>query len=166
VLYPVQLLTSPHSRISDEAMAFQVTKDDSYANVYKRVPKNESKVYSTPNAQQEATLEGPQVIRMCTWKMMQWNLISHAGFATHIHKDSNGLCTWIYAHTGLKIWAVIRPKYKSRDNTRAKVQQLHKRLCYSPVNTLDEQAEIFTTFLSAGDVLQVFKTIHIHDAYH
>jgi hypothetical protein len=152
-------INKPNSRISDDARAFELTKHDSFAKLWKRLPADESKPYTIPKHNQEQVVAGPQVIRMCTWQMMQWNLLTHAGFVTFPHKDANGLCTWIYSHTGVKIWAIIEPKCTTQHNTRNKLNELHRRICYSETEQLAENADIFTTFLSPGDILQVFMIL-------
>jgi hypothetical protein len=93
-----------------------------------------------------------QVVRLSTWKIMQWNLVTHAGYMTCQHKDANGLCTWIYAHVGVKIWAIIRPKYTAEHRTVRKVDNLHKSILDCGEDELD-QHDVATVFLSAGELL-------------
>lgn len=95
----------------------------------------------------------PQVIRLSTWKIMQWNLMTHAGFATFPHKDANGFCTWIYAHVGIKIWAIIRPRYTEKHDTPWKLANLHRMIMDANADQLDQHGDISTVFLSAGDLL-------------
>jgi hypothetical protein len=84
---------------------------------------------------------------------MQWNAITHGGYIDHQQKYPNGFCTWLYAHVGVKILAIIRPKYTTDDTTPHKVNNLHSRIVHSEPEGLREHADVFSIFLSAGRVL-------------
>jgi hypothetical protein len=53
---------------------------------------------------------GPQVIKPANWSSHGWRLVSHPGAFTHPHNDCCGLCTYVVAETGCKIWAIMQPK--------------------------------------------------------
>jgi hypothetical protein len=152
--------TYPDSRIGDDARALEITKRDSFARLPKRIPADQSKEYNAPKAGQEQPILGPQVFRMNIWQLMQWNLATHAGFVTYHHKDANGLCTWIYAHTGVKIWAVLEPKYTDEHKSRSEMDSLHKKICYSNGIEVSKFANFTTVFLSAGELLQVIFILY------
>lgn len=60
--------------LDDGALAWEITRD----------------FYSRPKNRQQG-LVGPQSIRYDTWRCQAWDLVTHAGFMTHTHHDSNGL---------------------------------------------------------------------------
>lgn len=125
-----------------------------YADLPKRLPKSEDSTYKKPTEAQTQTLRGPQVFRVSTWSIMQWTLMTHAGFLTYHHKDANGLCTWLYAHVGMKVWAVLEPRYTDHHSSRARIHQLHRNIMNSAA--IDEEADVFTAFLRPGQLLQVY----------
>jgi hypothetical protein len=122
-------------RIGDDSRAFDVTKHDLYP------------IRDTDNPKE------PQVVRLETWKIMQWNLLTHAGYATFPHKDANGLCTWVYAHVGIKIWAVVRPKCTEQHDSDRKLTSLHREVLNAGADELDQHGDVFTVFLSTGTLL-------------
>jgi hypothetical protein len=103
---------------------------------------------------QTQQLSGPQVIRMDTLTMLRWNLMCHGGYVTYPHKDANGLCTWIYAHVGVKVWAILEPRYLPSHVSRKSQMDLHYDIMGAPVTwTFEKASSMYTTFLGAGDVL-------------
>jgi hypothetical protein len=104
---------------------------------------------------QEQPLVGPQALRYDHVSIIRWNLISHGGYGTYPHKDANGLCTWIFAHVGVKIWAILEPKYLSPQHDRRAAQfKLHTRMMGAPFTWQYEQAsDMYTSFLAPGDML-------------
>jgi hypothetical protein len=64
-------------------------------------------------------LSGPETIRFDSQRMMNWVLITKAGFYTFVHHDSNGLLTWVMVSTGSKIWGLWRIK----DHTGTQIGQ-------------------------------------------
>jgi hypothetical protein len=123
-----------------------------YAKLPKRLPTKESQQYKEPKDQQTQRLYAAQVIRLDSWALMQWNIISHAGFLTHHHKDANGLCTWMYAHTGVKLWAVMQPVFNDSHNTRRKIHELNHSIMKAR-SSVDETCVVHTVFLQPGDLL-------------
>ncbi|EJD47358.1 hypothetical protein AURDEDRAFT_163571 [Auricularia subglabra TFB-10046 SS5] len=46
---------------------------------------------------------------------LQWWLLAHSGYYTAAHHDSCGYCTWIWVHTGVKLWSWQRlPAHMSK----------------------------------------------------
>jgi hypothetical protein len=147
------------SRIADDSRAFELTMHDCFTTLPTRYPKNPSKPYKEPTEKSQQHLVGAQVIRLSTWKIMQWNLITHAGFVTEKHKDANGMCTWVYAHVGTKIWAIVRPKYTTKHSTWTKQRELHRNIMGANTEDLSEYGDVFTTFLEKGQILFVLNSL-------
>jgi len=103
----------------------------------------------------EQNLVGPQVIRFDNVSMLRWTLMTHGGYATFNHKDANGMCTWMFAHTGVKIWAILEPKYLSPEHDTRRAQfNLHYKIMGAPLLwEYEEASDMYTTFLAPGDML-------------
>jgi hypothetical protein len=103
----------------------------------------------------EQPLVGPQVVRFDNVSMLRWTLMTCGGYATYNHKDANGVCTWMFAHTGVKIWAIPEPKYLSPEHNTCHGQfKLHYKMMGAPLLWEYEQAsDMYTTFLAPGDML-------------
>jgi hypothetical protein len=100
----------------------------------------------------EQPLTGPQAVRFDSFSMLRWTLMAHGGYVTYLHKDSNGLCTWVFAHVGVKIWAIKEPKYSDPEhNTRHRQFKLHHDMMQDW--ELDPASGMYTTFLAAGDMM-------------
>jgi hypothetical protein len=139
-------------RLSDDCLAWNMTHHGCYAHQPERMSQKARAGPLPSLSSHEQALVGPQALRFDQVSMLRWTLISHAGYATYPHKDANGLCTWIFAHVGVKIWAVMEPKYLSpQHNKRAAQFTLHTRIMNS---WQDEQAsDMYTVFLAPGDML-------------
>ena len=95
-------------------------------------------------------------VRLAAVKMSQWNLLTHAGFVTYPHKDANGVCTWIYAHQGVKVWGILRPTYTSEHNSKEDLFKVHEAMIKPPGDfSWGDQSQMYTIFLAAGDLLYV-----------
>jgi hypothetical protein len=95
-------------------------------------------------------------IQMASLKMSRWNLLTHPGFVTYPHKDANGLCTWVYAHQGVKIWGVLKPTSKSDACSQEDMFRAHAAMTTPPGDiSWDDNSKMYTIFLSAGDLLYV-----------
>jgi hypothetical protein len=81
--------------------------------------------------------------------------MTHGGYATYPHKDANGLCTWIFAHVGVKIWAILEPKYMQPEHdTRPAQFKLHYQMTGAPFRwNYEEASDMYTAFLAPGDML-------------
>jgi hypothetical protein len=104
-------------------------------------------------------LVGPQSVRFDTVSMLRWTLMTHGGYATYPHKDANGKCTWMFAHVGVKVWAIMEPKYSSTmHNTRSAQFRLHRQMMDAPFEwKFEKAANMYTTFLEPGDMLYDFS---------
>ena len=90
--------------------------------------------------------------------MLRWTLLAHSGYVTYPHKDANGLCTWIFAHAGIKIWAILEPRYVSKQH-KERFQQfkLHCKMLNTPLSWEYEQCSgTYSMFLAPGDMLWVY----------
>ena len=86
--------------------------------------------------------------------MSHWNLLTHPGFVTYPHKDANDLCTWIYAHQGVKVWGILRPTYNAEKGSKEDVFKAHDAMVRPPADlSWDNESEMYTIFLAAGDLL-------------
>jgi hypothetical protein len=144
------------SRISDDCRAWEVTHHDSYAHLSARVMDKEptKKTLKPLMPTTEQGVMGPQVVRIDSLYMLRWTLLTHGGYVTYPHVDANGLLSWLCSDFGVKIWAILNPKYAADDDTRAKHFRLHGKMMNSPVSwTFEEASDMYTTFLSPGDVL-------------
>ena len=87
-------------------------------------------------------------------KLSRWNLLTHPGFVTGAHKDANGLCTWIYPHQGVKIWAVLKPSQKSDSRSKEQLFREHDAMLASIGDaSWDTNSSMYTIFLAPGDLL-------------
>lgn len=103
----------------------------------------------------ERPLVGPQTVRFDSFSMLRWTLLGHGGYATYPHKDANGLCTWIFAHVGIKVWAIMEPKYvKTEHDTRRTQFKLHKAMMGAPFDwDYEKDSNMYTTFLAPGGMM-------------
>jgi hypothetical protein len=144
------------SRISDDCRAWELTHQLSYTHIPSKPSKERPRksTVAPPKAAKTQDLAGPQVVRMDTWTMLRWNLMCHGGYVTYPHKDANGLCTWIYANVGVKIWAILEPRYFSSDTSRKGQMDLHCDIMGAPLSlTYDQASEMYTTVMAPGDIL-------------
>jgi hypothetical protein len=89
-------------------------------------------------------------------RLSRWNLLTHPGFVTGVHKDANGLCTWVYAHQGVKIWGVVKPSHESDLCSKEDRFKLHEAMLAPYGDPLwDSNSDIYTIFLAPGDLLCV-----------
>lgn len=58
------------------------------------------------NREPRYEISGPETVRFDSQRMMNWVLMTKAGFYTFIHHDSNGLLTWVMVLAGSKIWGL------------------------------------------------------------
>jgi len=146
---------TPSRRLSDDCLAWNMTHHACHAHL----PEGQSQtaksipVDSLPNHEQ--SLIGPQALRYDQVSMLRWTLMTHGGYATYPHKDANGLCTWIFAHVGVKIWAIMEPKYLSPQHDKRAAQfKLHIQMMGAPFSWHYEHAsDMYTAFLAPGDML-------------
>ena len=114
-----------HSRISDNTMAFALTARNNFTAM------------SVDNL-----------------RLSRWNLLTHPGFVTGAHKDANGLCTWVYAHQGVKIWGVLTPSHKPDSCTKEQLFEEHDTMLAPFGDTSwDTNSSMYTIFLAPGDLL-------------
>jgi hypothetical protein len=147
------------SRLADDTLAWNMTHQDCYTHLPTKFQHTKAPTTSFTIPKVEQSLVGPQAVRMDSFTMLRWDLVTHAGFPTFIHKDANGLCTWIFSHVGVKIWAILEPKYSTDHRTRTKQFALHKRMLDSPTSSdWDQASTMYTTFLAPGDMLYVWST--------
>lgn len=114
-------------------MAWEITRD----------------LYSNPKGRPR-DLIGPQLVRYDNWRSQAWDLMAHAGFLTYPHHDANGLCTYIYAQCGMKIWAALY--FKDIDMTRQRLIDLSTEMV-AENDVYQKISEPFNIFLSPGDLL-------------
>ena len=151
------ILTFCHSRLSDDALAWNVTHHEYYAHMPERMPAQmASKSTSVPNLPKaQQPLVGPQAVRFDTFLMLRWTLMAHGGYVTYPHKDANGLCTWIFVHVGVKVWAIFEPTCLSPDHDSCRGQfKLHEQIMGAPLTwDYEKVSDMYTTFLAPGDLL-------------
>jgi hypothetical protein len=63
---------------------------------------------TTEKRKQGYDISGPETVRFDSQRMMNWVLVTKAGYYTFVHHDSNGLITWVTVLTGSKIWGCWR----------------------------------------------------------
>ena len=152
------LMESNHTacrRLSDDCLAWNMTHHACHAHLPKRISQKARAMPVDSLPSHEQSLVGPQALRYDHVSMIRWTLISHGGYSTYPHKDANGLCTWIFAHVGIKIWAILEPKYLSpHHNKRAAQFKLHTQMMGAPFNwQYEEASDMYTVFLAPGDML-------------
>jgi hypothetical protein len=146
------------SRLADDRLAWNITHQECHAHMPARPSIQRGKGGSLPTtATTEQPLVGPQTIRYDTGSMLRWSLLTHGGYVTYPHKDANGLCTWIFAQTGIKIWAILDPSYVSPDHHKRSAQfGLHSKMMYAPLRwDFEEHSGRYSVFLAPGDMLWV-----------
>lgn len=116
-------------------MAWEITRD----------------LYSNPKGRPR-DLVGPQLVRYDNWRSQAWDLMSHAGFLTYPHHDANGLCTYIFAQCGMKIWAILYFKDIYTEMTRQRLIDLSTEMV-DENDAYQKISEPFNIFLSPGDLL-------------
>ena len=57
-----------------------------------------------------------------------WNLLTHGGFLTYAHHDTDGQMTWTACHSGTKLWVFINPKDTSKYKMKEALFQLYDKL--------------------------------------
>ncbi|KAF9461597.1 hypothetical protein BDZ94DRAFT_1237583 [Collybia nuda] len=62
-----------------------------------------------------------------TFDSENWDLIHGAGAHTMEHHDAEGLCTFIYMKTGVKMWGIVRPDGFSEAETEQALKELNER---------------------------------------
>lgn len=95
-------------------------------------------MYTTKNAKSgsllkiprnEQSLVGPQAVCFDNFSIQCWTLMTHGSYTAYPHKDVNRLCTWIFTHVGVKIWAIMEPKYTlSEHDSRCAQFDLHYKM--------------------------------------
>jgi hypothetical protein len=153
-------------RLSDDGFAWNITHHDCYAHQpVKRTMNKQTKYNSVlTRPAKEQSLLGPQTVRMDSMTMLRWCLMAHGTFVTYPHKDANGLCTWIYAHVGVKIWAILEPVYTfpSHDSRESQFE-LHGRMMHAPIVwEYEEVSKMYTAFLEPGDMMFVLKCLAVY----
>ena len=95
-------------------------------------------------------------MRTTNKKMSRWALLTHAGFVTYPHKDADGVCTWVYAHQGVKIWGILKPTCETTRCSKEDLFQAHDKMISPPGEwTWEQNSSMYTMFLAAGDLLWV-----------
>lgn len=92
-------------------------------------------------------------LRLAHITMSRWGLLTQAGFVTTPHKDANGLCTWIYAHKGVKIWGVLKPNYTKGHSKEDLIEAHATMLSGHGTWKWEQSSSMYTLFLAAGDLL-------------
>ena len=121
-----------------------MTKRESYVFEEAQRSKRRGKKFKT-------TLSDDTSFSMDLFALRFWIILTHAGFVTELHQDSDGLGTFIYAHMGTKIWCVAKPRVKEVFKTRREFFELFETVFSSP--DLMEHADCFVMFLNPGDLL-------------
>jgi hypothetical protein len=98
---------------------------------------------------------GPQVILMDNWLTNMWNLLTHLGFLTFLHHDTDGFATWLFQRgdDGAKIWAYLKIKNDKLPTDRASLFKLFDQQLNRPKPDFSEDAVLGTILLEEGDVL-------------
>ena len=79
-----------------------------------------------------------------------WNLLTHGGFLTYAHHDTDGQMTWTACHSGTKLWVFINPKDTSKYKTKEALFQLYDKLL-SDNNEVPDDFDISTILLEPDE---------------
>ncbi|TDL13818.1 hypothetical protein BD410DRAFT_810230 [Rickenella mellea] len=125
------------SMLADEIDATTATIGDNYAKSHKNPDRSNG---------------GPTTFLFDAWKSTAWDIATHGGFVTLMHKDATGKCTYVYARSGAKMWGVCRPRLVvGQDESR---EDVYRRLdpLFDP-ERITESEGLGTILLEPGDVL-------------
>jgi hypothetical protein len=95
--------------------------------------------------------QGPKVILYDMWRAHGWDILSQAGFVTHIHHDAAGFVTGLYPRSGAKLWSFF---YIKKEHMPAKCDDLFT--LYDGLFDVEEFAESVgfgTVPIEEGDFL-------------
>jgi hypothetical protein len=130
------------------------------AHMPERISKNTKSKGGDPTLpKQEQPLVGPQAVRFDTFSLLRWSLMTHGGYVTYPHKDANGLCTWLYANVGVKVLAILEPRYSPEHATRRAQFKLNSDVMRHWEH--NKVSDMYTTFLAPGDMLFDFRALRL-----
>jgi hypothetical protein len=95
-------------------------------------------------------VSGPETVRFDSQRMMNWVLVTKAGYYTFVHHDSNGLLTWVMVLTGSKIWGLW--KIQDHTNTQRGQWKAHMQRGFDKQKS---DGDLFNALLVRGAVLWV-----------
>jgi hypothetical protein len=95
---------------------------------------------------------GPEVVRFDTQRMMNWILITNAGYYTYIHHDSNGLLTWAMVGIGSKCWGT----WDIKDHTTTAKGQWEAHMLKG-FHREKSDGDLHNALLTRGTVMRAFK---------
>ena len=81
-----------------------------------------------------------------------WNLLTHGGFLTYAHHNTDGQMTWTAYHSGAKLWVFINPKDMSKYKTKEALFQLYNKLL-SDNDEVPDDFDISTILLEPDELM-------------
>ena len=75
--------------LSDDRFSWTITKDMGFSSVNREI--------------------GPHDVNHDSWQMLNWSVLSMAGFVTYPDHAADGLATFVHVRSGAKMWTVYAP---------------------------------------------------------
>ena len=96
---------------------------------------------------------GPKTILYDLVRSMRWELLTHAGFLTYGHHNTDGQATWITPHSGAQIWIVILPK--DTNDSPATIDEYYSILdkLLPDLEAIPDRFNVFTILVKHGQTL-------------
>ncbi|KAI0040341.1 hypothetical protein FA95DRAFT_1577014, partial [Auriscalpium vulgare] len=87
-------------------------------------------------------------------RLRNWDILTHAGFLTHVHHDANGMATWGTVNDGAKLWGIVRFRDEdvARCHDEATLKALFVKAVHDGTHSLTmEHFDIYVVLLEPGD---------------
>jgi hypothetical protein len=137
------------SPILDSTSAWNMTFN---LRAYVLPKKSRSKTKASKKNRLELYSEPPFVVAAANWSSPGWRLVTHPGAVTFPHNDCCGLCTYVVADAGCKIWAVMRQRQGPNQTWEEKVADYKDRIrILGDDNRFD--CDMVTVVLEEGDIM-------------
>jgi hypothetical protein len=83
--------------------------------------------------------KGPEAVRVDTWKSVQWDVLTAAGFYTLPRHDNHGYLTYVTMLSGMKLWSLLKLKRGCTDSALLFGRQLQVATSDTAYRELCEQ---------------------------
>jgi hypothetical protein len=130
------------SHLADEATSLYITRHDHYGlGTGKKANPNLDGCYL-----------GPKVVLYDMWRAQGWDILTHGGFISTFHHDASEFLTFVFPHSGSKIWAYSRIKKECLPQERKDLFELFEEILEDSGN-ISPSIVMGTVLIEEGDLL-------------